>query len=114
MRQSLRERGEPREHQRWMVRPGSRFRNYLPAEFRQRLRPFLERYLPRFQRAEQRSNAALLLRGKLSSLSRKTCEPIAHLFGVRREILQDFLGSSPWTDDAVLGELRAHVTEAWA
>lgn len=82
-------------------------------ELAQRLQPFLERYLPLFQRSEQRTNAQLLFQGKLSSLSRKTCEPIAHFFGVRRESLQDFLGASPWDDDRLLAALRQHVGEAW-
>ena len=78
------------------------------------LGPFLERYLPCFQRAEQRGHARVVLEGKLSALSRKTCEPIAHAAGVRREVVQDFVGSSPWDDDALLAELRRHVTAAWA
>src|SRR5438128_3222534 len=80
----------------------------------QRLQPFLERYLPLFQRAEQRHHAALILQGKLSSLSRKTCEPIAHFLDVRREVLQDFVGASPWDDHRILEALRQHVTTAWA
>jgi len=77
------------------------------------IEPFLGRYFPLFQRSEQRDNARLILTGKLSSLSRKTCEPIAHHFGVRRENLQDFVGSSPWRDRPVLDELHRHVTAAW-
>jgi SRSO17 transposase len=49
----------------------------------------------------------------LSSLSRKTAEPIAHHVGVRREVLQDFLGVSPWSDSLILTELRHHVREVW-
>src|SRR5579859_2203550 len=75
--------------------------------------PFLARYLPLFRRSEQRDNARLILLGKLTALSRKTCEPIAHHFGVRRENLQDFVGSSPWADRPVLDELHRHVAEAW-
>jgi SRSO17 transposase len=78
-----------------------------------RLRSFLDRYQPLFPRAEQRDNAALILEGKLSALSRKTCEPIAHALGVRREVLQDFIGASPWADATLLTELRTHVREAW-
>ena len=78
------------------------------------LQPFLERYLPLFKRSEQRANAQLILEGKLSSLSRKTSEPIAHHFQVRRENLQDFVGSSPWSDRAALDEIRKHVIELWA
>lgn len=77
------------------------------------IEPFLERYLPLFQRTEQCTNARIILQGKLSALSRKTCEPIAHAFGVRRENLQDFVGASPWDDRAILDELHRHVTEAW-
>lgn len=82
-------------------------------ELGQRLQPFLGRYLPLFQRAEQRHHADLILQGKLSALSRKTCEPIAHFFDVRRERLQDFVSASPWDDDRLLAELRRHVAELW-
>ena len=78
-----------------------------------RIEPFLQRYLPLFRRSEQRANARHLLEGKLTSLSRKTAEPIAHHLGVRREVLQDFLGVSPWDDQLILAELRRHVREVW-
>ena len=81
--------------------------------FAAQLEPFLQRYFPLFQRSEQRDNARLILTGKLSALSRKTCEPIAHSLGVRRENLQDFVGSSPWSDRPILDELHRHVAEAW-
>jgi SRSO17 transposase len=79
----------------------------------QRIEPFLQRYLPLFQRAEQRTNARCILQGKLSALSRKTAEPIAHHLGRRREVLQDFLGVSPWGDPLILAELRKHVGAVW-
>lgn len=82
-------------------------------ELGERLEPFLQRYLALFKRSEQREHAKVLLTGKLSPLKRKTAEPIAHLFGVRRENLQDFLGVSPWDDRSLLDELRAHVIELW-
>jgi SRSO17 transposase len=78
-----------------------------------RIEPFLQRYLPLFQRSEQRVNAQHILEGKLSSLSRKTAEPIAHHLGIRREVLQDFLGVSPWEDQLLLAEIRKHVRETW-
>src|SRR4051794_14187346 len=78
-----------------------------------RVEPFLQRYLPLFQRKEQRTNAQHILEGKLTSLSRKTAEPIAHHVGVRREVLQDFLGVSPLSDQPILAELRNHVSELW-
>jgi SRSO17 transposase len=83
------------------------------ADLAQRLEPFLTRYFPLFQRSEQRHHALRILQGKLSALSRKTAEPIAHAAGVRRENLQDFVGSSPWQDDPILATLRQHVTEVW-
>jgi SRSO17 transposase len=82
-------------------------------ELGRRMEPFLQRYFPLFQRAEQRTNALHILEGKLSSLSRKTCEPIAHSLGVRREVLQDFIGVSPWDDQLILAEIRKHVAEVW-
>jgi SRSO17 transposase len=82
-------------------------------ELSQRLHPFLQRFAPLFQRAEQRVNAQFILQGKLSCLSRKTCEPIAHLFGVRRENLQDFVGVSPWQDRPILDALRQDIATAW-
>jgi SRSO17 transposase len=80
----------------------------------QRLLPFLERYHPLFQRVEQWGHALRIVEGKLSSLSRKTCEPIAHSFAVPREGLQDFVGSSPWQDRPIRDALREHIAEAWA
>src|SRR3954452_23450946 len=82
-------------------------------EIGKRIEPFLQRYLPLFRRSEQRTNARNILEGKLSSLSRKTAEPIAHHVGVRREVLQDFLGVSPWLDSVILAEIRTHISEVW-
>src|SRR3954467_2965411 len=74
-----------------------------------RLAAFLERYLPRFRRAEQRHNATLVLRGLLSGLQRKTCEPIAVEAGVHRKPIQFLVGAGKWDDEAVMAELRRHV-----
>src|SRR3954468_24180503 len=76
-----------------------------------RLARFLERYLPRFRRAEQRHNATLVLRGLLSGLQRKTCEPIAVEAGVHRKPIQFLVGAGKWDDEAVMAELRIHVRE---
>jgi SRSO17 transposase len=78
-------------------------------ECRDRLRRFLSRYLPHFYRKEQRDHAALIIRGLLSDLQRKTAEPIADRAGVGRKNLQFFIGSGRWDDDAILGELRRHI-----
>src|SRR3954466_12300828 len=79
-----------------------------------RLTPFLQRYLPRFYRAEQRTLATLVIRGLLSGLQRKTCEPIAVEAGVHRKPVQNFVGAGGWDDEAVMAELRGHVREALA
>ena len=76
-----------------------------------RLAAFLGRYLPRFRRLEQRNNAALVLRGLLSDLQRKTCEPIAVEAGLPRKPIQFFVGAGRWDDEAVMAELRGHVAE---
>jgi SRSO17 transposase len=76
-----------------------------------RLARFLQRYLPRFRRVEQRHNAALVIRGLLSGLQRKTCEPIAVGAGVHRKPIQFLVGAGKWDDEAVMAELRSHVAE---
>src|SRR4029078_12860261 len=58
-----------------------------------RLTSFLGRYLPRFRRPEQRHNATLVIRGLLSGLQRKTCEPIAVEAGVHRHAIQLTVGA---------------------
>jgi SRSO17 transposase len=84
------------------------------ADCSQHLQVFLQRYLPLFQRAEQRHNATVVLHGKLSDLQRKTSEPIAYQAGLQRKPLQAFVGWAPWEDEAVMAELRRHVRQAWA
>ena len=79
-----------------------------------RLTGFLQRYLPHFYRSEQRDNATLVIRGLLSGLERKTCEPIAIQAGLPRKPVQTFVGAGKWDDEAVMAELRAHVREELA
>ena len=79
-----------------------------------RLTAFLQRYLPRFYRVEQRDNATLVIRGLLSGLERKTCEPIAIEAGLPRKPIQFFVGAGKWDDEAVMAELRRHVREELA
>jgi hypothetical protein len=73
---------------------------------RGRLTRFLGRYLPRFYRREQREHAELVVSGLLSGLDRKTCEPIAREAGVHRKLVQSFVGSGKWDDEAVMAALR--------
>src|SRR5262245_455373 len=79
-----------------------------------RLTVFLGRYLPCFYRVEQRVNATLVIRGLLSGLERKTCEPIAVEAGVHRKPIQFLVGAGRWDDEAVMAELRRHVRETLA
>ena len=79
-----------------------------------RLTTFLQRYLPRFYRVEHRRNATLVIRGLLSGLERKTCEPIAIEAGLPRKPIQFFVGNGKWDDEAVMVELRQHVVEELA
>ena len=79
-----------------------------------RLTDFLQRYLPQFYRVEQRHNATLVIRGLISGLERKTCEPIAIAAQLPRKPVQTFVGSGKWDDEAVMTELRLHVREALA
>jgi SRSO17 transposase len=77
----------------------------------QRLERFLQRYLPRFYREEQRALAGVVVQGKLSKLERKTAEPIAYLAGLERKPVQHFVGAGLWDDEAVMAELRCHVAQ---
>jgi SRSO17 transposase len=79
-----------------------------------RLTDFLQRYLPRFYRVEQRATATLVIRGRIGGLERKTSEPIAIEAGLPRKPIQFFVGSGKWDDEAVMAELRAHVGEEMA
>jgi SRSO17 transposase len=78
---------------------------------RDRLERFLQRYLPRFYREEQRELAKVVIAGKLSGLERKTSEPIANQAGRQRKPVQHFVGAGLWDDEAVLSEMRLHVRE---
>src|SRR4051794_26371276 len=75
-----------------------------------RITTFLQRYLPRFYRAEQRAHATLVIRGLLSGLQRKTCEPIGVEAGAHREPVQNFVGAGGRDDQAVMAELRGQAS----
>jgi SRSO17 transposase len=78
---------------------------------REHLTKFLQRYLPRFYREEQRELAEVVIKGKLSGLQRKTSEPIAYQAGRERKPVQHFVGAGLWDDEAVMAEVRVHVRE---
>jgi SRSO17 transposase len=79
------------------------------AGCRRHLESFLRRYLPRFYRVEQHELARVVLQGKLSSLERKTSEPIAYQAGRQRKPVQHFVGAGAWDDESVMVELRQHI-----
>ncbi len=79
-----------------------------------RITAFLQRYLPRFYRVEQRTNATLVIRGLVRGLERKTCEPIAVEADVPRKPIQFFVGAGKWDDEAVMAELRRPVRQQLA
>jgi SRSO17 transposase len=79
-----------------------------------RLTGFLQRSLPKFYRSEQRDNATTVIRGLLSGLERKSCEPIAIEAGLARKPIQFFVGAGKWDDEDVMAELRLHVREELA
>lgn len=76
-----------------------------------RLTALLACNLPRFRRLEQRASATLVIRGLLSGLPRKTCEPIAVQAGVHRKPIQFLVGAGRWDDEAVMAELRRHIAK---
>jgi hypothetical protein len=78
------------------------------------LTAFLDRYLPKFYRAEQRRNATLVIRGLLSGLERKTCEPITSAAGVPHKPIQFFVGAGLWDDEAVMADVWLHLRETLA
>jgi len=76
-----------------------------------RLASFLRRYIPFFYRKELRKNLKVVVRGMLSDLERKTCEPCAYREGLPRKPIQAFVGCGRWEDDAVMAEIRRHAAE---
>lgn len=81
------------------------------APLLERLREFTGRYVPHFQRREQREHCVTYIEGLLSSLERKSVEPIATDHGLPRRGLQQFVGAAAWEDARVMAELRTHVRE---
>jgi SRSO17 transposase len=79
------------------------------ASCAEHLTVFAQRYLPHFQRQEQRDHALTVLRGKRTGLQGKTTEPLATQAGQPRRNLQLFVGAGGWDDRPVLDELRHHV-----
>ena len=73
-----------------------------------RLTEVLQRDWPRFDRAEQRTHATLVILGLLGGLQRKTSEPIAVEAGVHRKPIQNFVGAGGWDDEEIMVEQLSH------
>lgn len=74
------------------------------------LEGFLERYAPHFGRDEAQDHAHCFVQGLLLGGDRRSVENIAEAIdGCVVRSLQKFIAQSPWSDDALLEELQAHV-----
>lgn len=72
---------------------------------------FCERYKGLFRHGQQRPHFRSYLLGLLSSLERKSIEPIALEQEIDVRTLQHFIGASSWDDGLMLVEHRQHVRE---
>ena len=63
-----------------------------------KLKKFLSRFDDCFGRSEPRANLETIIEGQLSTLERKSLEPIALAAGVPPRTLQDFVASGNWDD----------------
>lgn len=95
------------------VLPGCEVSGALLRDTLGRLDRFLQGYVQYFPRRDTAANGALVVKGLLSGIERKSVEPIAELHGVKRRKLQKFMGESPWDDDLVGQGIRSHVGAAW-
>jgi len=75
------------------------------------LERFMEPFVDRLVRREQIEHAGMFVRGLLSDLEHKNAESIAYRFGQERMPLQWFIGTSPWDDAPLRGELVRQVGE---
>ena len=71
---------------------------------------FLQRYLPLFYRAEQRTHATLVIRGLLSGLRARPASP-SRFKPASTASPSSTSSHRPWDDEAVMAELRGHVRE---
>ena len=71
----------------------------------ERLPEFLEPYLERLGRREQKEHLREYVQGLLSDAKRKNVETIAYLHDKERNELQRFIGESQWAYQPMLDEL---------
>lgn len=77
----------------------------------ERMKEFLEPFKATLARIEQKNSLEVCVRGRLSTLERRTLEPIATAHGLPRRPIQRFVGDGPWDEQPMIGELRAQVVE---
>lgn len=81
-------------------------------ELRPELELFLDRYLPKFGREENRAHATAFVHGLLAGGDRRNVENIAEAIdGPPVRTLQKFIAQSVWDDGELLGEMRRHLVE---
>jgi SRSO17 transposase len=90
----------------------------MDAETILRIKPALTRYLHEFDgcfgRCTTRRHLDTYVQGQLSSLERKSVEPIAHAAGTPPRTLQEFLSLFQWDEEAVLDRLQQRVARRHA
>src|SRR5438309_1729098 len=77
----------------------------------ERLGDFVVPYQRALETEASQRNVHLYLQGLLSHLPRKNAEDIATFVEVERQVLQDFLGTTPWDHRPLIKVLVAHVIE---
>jgi SRSO17 transposase len=85
----------------------------MDAEQIRRLNPVLSRYLDQFEdcfeRRDTRAHFSTYVKGQLSDLSEKSCEPIALAAKVPPRNLQEFLAAYKWQEDRTRDRLQEMV-----
>ena len=76
-----------------------------------KLAGFLKRFADCFKRSDTRGHLAVYVRGQLSDLPRKNCEPIADAAGIPPRTLQQFLSLSEWDHDKLRSKLQRIVAK---
>ena len=74
-----------------------------------RLERFVDPFVERLKRCEQRQHAWEYVAGLLSDVERKNAESIAYHHDQDRQPLQKFVGQLPWDDGPLLTELTRQV-----
>jgi SRSO17 transposase len=80
---------------------------------RPRLMKFLERFKDCFASSPTRSLFSTYIAGQLSSLPRKSVEPMAIQAGVAPRTLQQLMSLAKWDEDRVRDELQRHVAKSY-